>query len=140
MLADTPKSGDDLGGHEAAECSVVVELGQSVLAISVVSSTIVLQLAKISECWLRYLSVGDAVWRGARPKSLRGDYLRRPPNAGEREDASGFVAGLVVDLDVMANKGVEVEWVHGRGGVPGTERRVAMSDVLAGTRASHIVS
>ena len=33
VLADTPKSGDDLGGHKAAECSVVVELGQSILAI-----------------------------------------------------------------------------------------------------------
>lgn len=29
------------------------------------------------------------------------------------EDAAGLVVGLVVDLDVMANKGVEVEQAHG---------------------------
>ena len=49
VLADVPKSGDDLGSHEAAEHSAVVELGQSILAIYVVSSPIVLEMAKILE-------------------------------------------------------------------------------------------
>ncbi len=47
------------------------------------------------------------------------DSLRRPPDAGEREDAAGFVVGLVVDLDVMANKGVEVEQTNGDVGAVG---------------------
>lgn len=37
------------------------------------------------------------------------EFLRRQANAGEREDA----AGLVVDLNVVANEGVEVEQTHG---------------------------
>lgn len=45
--------------------------------------------------------------------------LRRPPDASEREDAAGLVIGLIVDFDVMANKGVEVEQAYGRGRVPG---------------------
>ena len=45
--------------------------------------------------------------------------LRRPPDAGEREDAACLVVGLVVDLDVMANKGVEAEQAHGDIGAVG---------------------
>ncbi len=45
--------------------------------------------------------------------------LRRPPDAGERENASGFVVGLVVDLHVVANKGIEVERAHGYVGAVG---------------------
>ena len=59
LLADTPKSGDDLGSHEAAECSAVVELGQSILAIYVVSSPIILEMAKILEHWRGYFRRGE---------------------------------------------------------------------------------
>ncbi len=45
--------------------------------------------------------------------------LRRPPDTGEREDAAGLVVGLVVDLDIMANKGIEVEQAHGYVGAVG---------------------
>lgn len=37
------------------------------------------------------------------------DSLRRPPDVGEWEDAADLVVGSVVDLDVMANIGFEVE-------------------------------
>ena len=59
VLADVPKRGDDLGDHEAAERSVVVELGQSILAISVVYSPSIFDLAKIFECWRGCLSAGE---------------------------------------------------------------------------------
>ena len=59
MLADISKSGDDLGGHKAAECSVVVKLGQSILAIYVVSSPIILEMAKILEHWRGYFRRGE---------------------------------------------------------------------------------
>lgn len=59
--------------------------------------------------------------RGAAHPRLtpREDSLRRPPDAGEREDAAGLVVGLVVELHVVADKGVEVEQAHGDIGAVG---------------------
>lgn len=40
-------------------------------------------------------------------------FLRRPPDAGEREDGAGFVIGSIIDLDVVTHEGVKVEQVNG---------------------------
>lgn len=36
-------------------------------------------------------------------------FLRRPPDAGEREDEAGVVIDPVIDLDVVTHEGVKVE-------------------------------
>lgn len=40
-------------------------------------------------------------------------FLRRPPDAGEREDEAGVVIDPVVDLDVVTHEGVKVEQANG---------------------------
>lgn len=46
-------------------------------------------------------------------------FLRRPPDAGEREDGAGVVIGPVIDLDVVTHEGVKVEQANGGVGVVG---------------------
>lgn len=42
-------------------------------------------------------------------------FLRRLPDADEREDGAGVVIGPVIDLDVVTHEGVKVEQANGDG-------------------------
>lgn len=39
--------------------------------------------------------------------------LRWPPNAGERENGTGVLVGLVVGIDVVAYEDIQIEQAHG---------------------------
>lgn len=40
-------------------------------------------------------------------------FLRRPPDAGEREDEAGVVIDPVIDLDVVTHEGAKIEQANG---------------------------
>ena len=46
-------------------------------------------------------------------------FLRRPPDAGEREDEAGVVIDPVIDLDVVTREGAKIEQANGSVGAVG---------------------